>query len=90
MKRPIAIIAATLGIAGAFASPFAQTAFARRTHVHVTPAPSVAGQVIVWVNLTTGVYHYKGERWYGRTKNGSYMSEADAIKAGYRPTQNGQ
>lgn len=51
------------------------------------PAP-VSNQV--WVNLNTGVYHLKGERWYGSTTKGKFMSEADAIHAGYRPTQNGQ
>jgi hypothetical protein len=42
------------------------------------------------VNLDSGVYHYPGERWYGNTKNGQYMTEAAARKAGYRPTENGQ
>jgi hypothetical protein len=37
----------------------------------------------VWVNLDTGVYHKDG-RWYGKTKNGKFMSEADAKQAGYK------
>jgi DNA uptake protein ComE-like DNA-binding protein len=45
-------------------------------------APPAAG--MVWVNLETKVYHKEGDRWYGKTKNGKYMTEADAIKAGYR------
>jgi hypothetical protein len=44
---------------------------------------------MVWVNLPTGIYHREGDRWYGKTKNGKFMSEADAIKAGYRPAKNG-
>jgi hypothetical protein len=44
---------------------------------------------MVWVNLPTGVYHREGDRWYGKTKNGKFMTEADAIKAGYRPAKNG-
>ena len=36
----------------------------------------------VWVNTETGVYH-KGGRWYGKTKQGKFMSEDDAKKAGY-------
>jgi hypothetical protein len=37
----------------------------------------------VWVNLDTGIYH-KGGRWYGKTKNGNFMSVDDAKKAGYK------
>jgi len=39
---------------------------------------------MVWVNTESGVYHRPGTRWYGRTKQGKYMTEGDAIKAGYK------
>jgi hypothetical protein len=39
---------------------------------------------MVWVNLSTKVFHREGDRYYGNTKNGKFMTEADAIKAGYR------
>jgi hypothetical protein len=42
----------------------------------------------VWVNLDTGVYHYSNSRYYGKTQNGKYMSEADATKAGYKAARN--
>jgi hypothetical protein len=41
---------------------------------------------MVWVNTETGVYH-KGGRWYGATKQGKFMTEDDAIKAGYRASK---
>jgi hypothetical protein len=37
---------------------------------------------VVWINLPTGVYHYKGETWYGRTKHGAYACEKEAVAAG--------
>jgi hypothetical protein len=39
---------------------------------------------MVWVNTETGVYHKEGDRWYGKTKEGKWMTESDAEKAGYR------
>jgi hypothetical protein len=37
----------------------------------------------IWVNLDTGIYH-KGGRWYGKTKDGKFMTEDEAKKAGYK------
>jgi hypothetical protein len=42
-------------------------------------------EVSVWVNTNSGVYHCPGTRWYGKTKQGEYMGECAALKAGYRP-----
>jgi hypothetical protein len=44
----------------------------------------------VWVNTATGIYHYPGTRWYGKTNQGKFMSEKDAIAQGYRAARNGQ
>jgi hypothetical protein len=37
----------------------------------------------VWLNLDSGVYH-QGGRWYGKTKNGKFMTVDEAKKAGYK------
>jgi len=41
----------------------------------------------VWVNTDSGVYHKSG-KWFGATKQGKFMTEQDAVKAGYRPAKN--
>ena len=35
-----------------------------------------------WVNTESHIYHKEGSRFYGKTKKGKYVSEADAIKEG--------
>lgn len=46
-----------------------------------SPAPG-GGHGLVWVNTETHIYHREGSRFYGTTKKGKYMTEADAIKEG--------
>ena len=39
----------------------------------------------VWVNTKSGKYWKPGSRYYGKTKQGEYMSEKEAVQKGYRP-----
>jgi hypothetical protein len=45
-------------------------------------APATAG--MVWVNTDTKVFHREGDRYYGKTKHGKYMTESEAIQQGFR------
>jgi hypothetical protein len=60
---------------------------------HQAPRPQAAqapggGNGQVWVNTETHVFHKEGSKWYGKTKQGKYMSEADAVKEGDKPAKN--
>jgi hypothetical protein len=45
---------------------------------------------VVWLNLPTMIWHYKGQRWYANTKHGAFACEKEAGEAGARGTRNGQ
>lgn len=43
------------------------------------------GESPVWVNQSSGVYHCKGTRYYGKTRVGEFLPEATARARGHRP-----
>ena len=45
---------------------------------------------MVWVNTDTKVFHRAGDRWYGHTKRGKYMTESQALAGGYRESREHQ
>ena len=45
---------------------------------------------VVWLNLPTGIYHFRGYRWYGNTHGGAFVCQREADAAGMRATRNGQ
>jgi len=71
------------------AAPGSTAAKAKGTAFTPTPNASAAeiasaktsGQV--WVNTSSKAYHKSTSKYYGATKAGKFMAEADAQKAGY-------
>jgi hypothetical protein len=62
----------------------AKSGEAKSVEAKVPPAKGM-----VWVNTKSGIFHVEGDRWYGKTKEGKFMTEAEALKAGYRASKEG-
>lgn len=80
------------GTANAFQAPAPATDTKAKTKSARTPTTPAASDKeiadakakgLVWVNTGTKVYHKDGQ-FYGKTKEGKFMTEADAQKAGFR------
>ena len=43
---------------------------------------------VVWVNLSSKIYHYASYADYGKTKRGAYICERDTAAGGFRAAKN--
>jgi hypothetical protein len=104
LKHIVTIAAALFAFSIPLSSIAQTTTYAHRHHVHVYQSDGTLRQfdteeaahrhcpsdIVVWLNTNSGIWHEKGMRWYGNTREGAYVCRQEAAAAGDRDTRNGQ
>ena len=75
----VIVLVSLLGVGPSLAAAPQQTAGQSQGQSQGNPSTKV------WVNSKSSVYHCPGTRYYGTTKSGQYMTQAEAQKARNRP-----
>ena len=79
-----ALLWPTFGLSASPTSPVVNFPTEREAEQHC------AGDLVVWLDLPSKLYHYRGQQRYGATASGAYVCRDEAKRAGMRATRSAQ
>ncbi len=90
MKQSIFRTVRMGGLAGSLFSVATAQADSAQYPTRSAAEETCPGQIVVWVDLQTRIFYYRGQDNYGSTKTGAYVCERDLKGLGYRPNRTGR
>lgn len=86
----VGILALCLGLTlPALASPRVDTAQVPQFKTESAAQKHCPGDTVVWLNTYSGIWHYKGAKYWMNTKYGAFVCEEEARKLGMRAAKDG-
>jgi len=73
----------------AFCSPRVDTSSVSQFPTEQAAQKNCPGDTVVWLNTYSGIWHYKGAKYWMNTKYGAFVCEDEARKKGMRASRDG-
>ena len=73
----------------ALASPHVDTSQVPQFKTEASAQKHCPSDTVVWLNIWSGIWHYKGAKYWMNTKYGAFVCEQEAGKLGMRASRDG-
>ena len=85
----VALLLAVALPAFVFASPQVDTSHVPQFKTEAAAQRHCPGDTVVWLNTWSGIWHYKGAKYWMNTKYGAFVCEKEAAELGMRASRDG-
>ena len=92
MPRPLLALSLSLLLglpSAAFASPQVDTSHVPQFKTEQSAQKHCPTDTVVWLNTYSGIWHYKGAKYWMNTKYGAFVCESEARAKGMRASKDG-
>ena len=85
----VAFLLAAVLPSAAFASPQVDTSQVPQFKTEQAAQKHCPSDTVVWLNTYSGIWHYKGAKYWMNTKYGAFVCEKEAAELGMRASKDG-